>query len=782
MSGTSTSQRAQRGTRPGRDEFDGPNKDEQWWHSDDSGSEGGSDEGGAAKEEDGLFDPDADERDAIWTDAQRQGRVSDAHLSCPGCFSTLSVDCQQHATYRSQYRAVFVTNVVVDVARTLAPAAATVHQSSLNTQREEEQQLTQATLPPRTNACNTFRDLCQSSMPHASQLSASAEVLKAHFIPDDMTLQEKAQLRLRTTPAQQTKDILESAAVLPLPDDDNDVKEDQADCAASDAPAAMWGILNGLYTAPTGAAVLPCNSSPGVLCPQESAELPEWDEQQAPTPGELEAPLNATGKATDQVVIDWFKRIDEFVPEGGVKSGYDASWEKLAPLANPTKSLGHAVAVMEAANEAGHAEADWEAQQRALSIVQCVMKHHPKLMSLPGQLTIIVNAAAPVIDALRSTTAKIAMMLFQEMLRQFGHKLSHELDVIAPRLCLRASEKSTAGRKSFLTVEADHTLDIMVVSSPYPQRVATALIAIAANTPSSAVRTTVACHLATLVSTAADALKTSRHLPSFRQPVSAAPHEAWLASVFSAGCKFLEEAPLATRVHAKDIVVGITTMVGGFTHLGPMFHTLTPTLQLKVISALVGGGGAEGKASVAAPSPAPPAKPWAKRSVAGKGSVPLSAARACSTSPTSAVGVLDLPAVRPPTVCSSTVFAVHISAPETMASRGGLGALSDLSASCSSHQAPCSEVAAVEGRGSSASQSCQPHRTAAVCTSPASSLGASVSSPQASGGNGQPLLEKMGKSTGAGGQAKKGPLLRATGALRRAVIGCCMPGSSSVRY
>ncbi|KAG1675172.1 hypothetical protein FOA52_003395 [Chlamydomonas sp. UWO 241] len=348
---------------------------------------------------------------------------------------------------------------------------------------------------------------------------------------------------------------------------------------------------------------------------------------------------------------------------------------EVSQLANPTKSLGQAVAAMDAANEAGHTEVDWGAQQHALNIVRCVMKHHPKLMSLPGQLTIIVNVAVPAIDALRSTTAKIAMMLFQEMLRQFGHKMSNELDIIAPRFCRRASEKSTTGRKSFLTVEANHTLDFMVVSSPYPQRVATALIAIAAQTPPSAVRTTVACHLVTLVSTAADALKTSRRLPSFRQ-------------------------------------------------------------SLKVIVALVGGGGAEGKASVAAPSSAPPAKPWAKRSVAGKGSVPVSAARARSTGPTAADGVLDQPAVRPPTACSSTEFAVHVFAPETMASRGGLGALSDLSVTCSSDDAPRSEVAAVEGRGSSASQSCQPHCSATVCASPASSLGASAPLPQASGSNG----------------------------------------------
>jgi hypothetical protein len=41
-------------------------------------------------------------------------RDSDAVLSCPCCFATVCMDCQQHDTYKHQYRAMFVMNIAVD--------------------------------------------------------------------------------------------------------------------------------------------------------------------------------------------------------------------------------------------------------------------------------------------------------------------------------------------------------------------------------------------------------------------------------------------------------------------------------------------------------------------------------------------------------------------------------------------------------------------------------------------------------------------------------------------
>lgn len=57
-----------------------------------------------------FYDPDADDRDERWVAKQRKGHKSDAVLSCPLCFTTLCVDCQQHARYENQFRAMFVMN------------------------------------------------------------------------------------------------------------------------------------------------------------------------------------------------------------------------------------------------------------------------------------------------------------------------------------------------------------------------------------------------------------------------------------------------------------------------------------------------------------------------------------------------------------------------------------------------------------------------------------------------------------------------------------------------
>lgn len=57
-----------------------------------------------------FYDSEADEQDQAWVTAQRQGRRSDAILSCPGCLTTICVDCQRHEYITTQYRAMFVTN------------------------------------------------------------------------------------------------------------------------------------------------------------------------------------------------------------------------------------------------------------------------------------------------------------------------------------------------------------------------------------------------------------------------------------------------------------------------------------------------------------------------------------------------------------------------------------------------------------------------------------------------------------------------------------------------
>ncbi|GIM06548.1 hypothetical protein Vretimale_10840, partial [Volvox reticuliferus] len=69
---------------------------------------------GMQQEPDPFYDEAADDEDAAWAERQREGRVSDAVLSCPGCFTTLCIDCQRHEKYHHQYRAMFVMNCTID--------------------------------------------------------------------------------------------------------------------------------------------------------------------------------------------------------------------------------------------------------------------------------------------------------------------------------------------------------------------------------------------------------------------------------------------------------------------------------------------------------------------------------------------------------------------------------------------------------------------------------------------------------------------------------------------
>lgn len=77
-----------------------------------------------------LYDPNKDDEDQLWIDDIRRsyqlpGKVpiipgehqklpsSDAVLNCPACFTVICLDCQRHDVYKTQYRAMFVTNCSV---------------------------------------------------------------------------------------------------------------------------------------------------------------------------------------------------------------------------------------------------------------------------------------------------------------------------------------------------------------------------------------------------------------------------------------------------------------------------------------------------------------------------------------------------------------------------------------------------------------------------------------------------------------------------------------------
>ena len=56
-----------------------------------------------SKEQAELYGEELDAQDEAWVAKKRHGRKSDAHLSCPSCLCTLTIDCQRHATQESQW-------------------------------------------------------------------------------------------------------------------------------------------------------------------------------------------------------------------------------------------------------------------------------------------------------------------------------------------------------------------------------------------------------------------------------------------------------------------------------------------------------------------------------------------------------------------------------------------------------------------------------------------------------------------------------------------------------
>ena len=97
-----------------------------------SGAPGGSRRRGAGKskksarakdkeDEDMFYEEGLDDKDQAFVDKLRGGRQSDAVLSCPACFETVTLDCQRHYKWEDQYRAMFVRNVRVDTKSHLKP-------------------------------------------------------------------------------------------------------------------------------------------------------------------------------------------------------------------------------------------------------------------------------------------------------------------------------------------------------------------------------------------------------------------------------------------------------------------------------------------------------------------------------------------------------------------------------------------------------------------------------------------------------------------------------------
>ncbi|XP_064621780.1 E2F-associated phosphoprotein-like [Lineus longissimus] len=106
--------------------------EEDYFDSDDSEDENDSrapkEKRPVVSNDDLLYDPDQDDDNQRWVDQMRRKHrpkaanknkvkpapQSDAVLNCPACMITLCIDCQRHALYKNQYRAMFVMNCNVN--------------------------------------------------------------------------------------------------------------------------------------------------------------------------------------------------------------------------------------------------------------------------------------------------------------------------------------------------------------------------------------------------------------------------------------------------------------------------------------------------------------------------------------------------------------------------------------------------------------------------------------------------------------------------------------------
>lgn len=107
-----------------------------------------------------FYDPEADDKDEKWVKKLRKGRNSDAILSCPLCFTTVCVDCQQHAKNENQFRAMFVMNCRVETKQVVKPAP---EQPSSTSRKGRGKQKTQPPGEPPSSVDNLHKNNIISS-------------------------------------------------------------------------------------------------------------------------------------------------------------------------------------------------------------------------------------------------------------------------------------------------------------------------------------------------------------------------------------------------------------------------------------------------------------------------------------------------------------------------------------------------------------------------------------------------------------------------------------------
>ena len=113
------------------------------------------------------------------------------------------------------------------------------------------------------------------------------------------------------------------------------------------------------------------------------------------------------------------------------------------PFIDPDAVLLSAIDRLKRANNTRKKEIDWVSQAEALGDARRLVYHHPVVVKKHKRD--FVSAFVPSLQQLRSTMARSAIMLCQEIFEALGDSLEHEVDDIVPLLLKKAGETSNAG-------------------------------------------------------------------------------------------------------------------------------------------------------------------------------------------------------------------------------------------------------------------------------------------------------------------------------------------------
>ncbi|WIA17459.1 hypothetical protein OEZ85_014304 [Tetradesmus obliquus] len=249
---------------------------------------------------------------------------------------------------------------------------------------------------------------------------------------------------------------------------------------------------------------------------------------------------------------------------------------ELAPLPDPEGTLRQVIAKCQQSNTAARKELDWQGQLDALTDARRLTAHHAEVVMAASHE--LVLAVLPAVEELRSTTARVALQLLQELPAVLGRSLERELEDIVPVLLKKAGELSTAGRDNFLAAEADKALSAILAAAS-EARALSALLASGVSHKSPHVRCRAAAHLDE-VAAAGQGL----------EALLRGNNWSLLDRVFKAAAVFLQEGSLDTRTYGKRLLWAVKAALhGSRSDLDRLVTGVTPDAsQRRVVEVLDG--------------------------------------------------------------------------------------------------------------------------------------------------------------------------------------------------